>query len=256
MAEALLRGLHESPAAFDLCGSHPRQVRRDELLASYGCPMLQSNAAVATKSDILVICVKPTLVPEVLAEVADSISPETLVISVAAGLSTQLLESNLGSKARVIRAMPNTPCLVQEGATGLCLGKNAGAKEAELAKAVFEPVGKTFLIPESQMNSLTGLSGSGPAYMFLILDALADAGVKVGLSRSHSLELAGQTMLGAAKLLLETGKHPGELKDMVTTPGGTTIVGLHTLEEGGIRTTLMNAVEAATNRANALGKDE
>jgi pyrroline-5-carboxylate reductase len=150
--------------------------------------------------------------------------------------------------------MPNIAALVLESATAICPGKHASDEDLKLAKAVFDSIGKTVVIEEGLMDAITGLSGSGPAYLFLIIDALADAGVKVGLSRDNALTLSAQTVLGAAKLLIETGEHPGRLKDMVTSPGGTAIAGLHTLEEGGLRTTLINAVEMATRRSRELGK--
>src|SRR5690606_27051048 len=167
---------------------------------------------------------------------------------------TAAIEARLPAGMRVIRAMPNTPALVQTGATALSAGSHATDADLELARFIFDAVGISVVLDEGQLDAVTGLSGSGPAYVFLILAAFADAGVKVGLSRRDAQRLAAQTVMGAAKMLLDTDEHPGRLKDMVTSPGGTAIAGLHTLEEGGLRTTLMNAVESATNRARELGR--
>jgi pyrroline-5-carboxylate reductase len=156
---------------------------------------------------------------------------------------------------RIVRAMPNTPATVGAGATALALGEHATEADLATARTIFDSVGQTVLLEEAQLDAVTGLSGSGPAYIFLIIEALADAGVKVGLSRRASMQLAAQTVLGSAKLLIESGQHPGMLKDGVTSPGGTAIAGLHTLEAGGLRNVLMNAVEAATRRSRELGEE-
>jgi pyrroline-5-carboxylate reductase len=175
------------------------------------------------------------------------------VISIAAGIPLAVIEGHL-PRVRVVRTMPNTPALVGAGATAIAAGGHATAEDVESARRIFESVGLTVILEEAQLDAVTGLSGSGPAYIFLIIEALADAGVKVGLARHNAQALAAQTVLGSAKLLIETDEHPGRLKDMVTSPGGTAIAGLHTLEAGGLRTTLMNAVEVATNRSRELGE--
>jgi len=190
----------------------------------------------------------------VLDQVAERMRPQALVVSIAAGVPVAAIESRLPDGTRVVRAMPNTPALVDEAATAIARGGHATDDDLAHAKQIFDAVGKTVVLDESQLDAVTGLSGSGPAYVFLILEALADAGVKVGLSRRNALLLAAQTVLGSARLLLETNEHPGMLKDMVTSPGGTAITGLHTLENGGVRTTLINAVEAATRRSRELGR--
>jgi pyrroline-5-carboxylate reductase len=178
-----------------------------------------------------------------------------LIISIAAGVPLAAIESLLKKDLRLIRVMPNVAVAVREGATAVAAGGHADKEDVKLAMAIFDSVGKSIFLKENYlMDAITGLSGSGPAYIFMIVDALADAGVKVGLSRKDALFLASQTILGSAKLLLETGAHPGQLKDSVTSPGGTAIAGLHTLEKGGLRTTLINAVEAATNRSKELGR--
>jgi pyrroline-5-carboxylate reductase len=175
------------------------------------------------------------------------------MVSVAAGVSTAAIESKLPAGARVIRTMPNTAATVLAGATAICRGTHATDEDVALAERLFGAIGRSVVLDETLIDAVTGLSGSGPAYVMLIIEALADGGVKVGLHRDTALMLAAQTVFGSAKLLLETGEHPGRLKDMVTSPGGTAIAGLHTLEAGGLRTTLINAVEAATNRAAELG---
>jgi pyrroline-5-carboxylate reductase len=182
------------------------------------------------------------------------VPPDALVVSVAAGVSTATIESALRAGTRVMRAMPNTAAQVGRSATGLAAGPHASPADAAAARELFEAVGRVVEVDEVHLDAVTGLSGSGPAYIFLIIEALSDAGVKVGLARTQAQDLAAQTVLGSAKLLIETGEHPGRLKDQVTSPGGTAIAGLHTLEAGGLRTTLMNAVEAATTRSRELGK--
>lgn len=256
MAEALVRGLIKGNhvAAHDVLVSGPRPERLAELAASYQVRTTTDNRAVAASVDVLVLAVKPQIMDRVVREIADHLTSTTLVISIAAGIDTATLEAGLRDGVRVARAMPNTPALVGAAATAVSPGRNATADDLAVAKAVFDAVGITVVLEESQLDAVTGLSGSGPAYIFLILEALADAGVKVGLSRRNAQRLAAQTVMGSAKLLLDTDEHPGKLKDMVTSPGGTAIAGLHTLEQGGLRTTLINAVETATNRAKELGR--
>ncbi len=255
MAEALIRGLVQGgvvPAA-QLFVSGPRRERMDELSSQYAVVALADDREVARRAEILVLAVKPQILDKVAREIAGEVRAGALVISVAAGIDTAWLE-NLFPATRVVRAMPNTPALVRAGATAICGGQHATPDDLALAKDLFDAVGMTVVLDESQLDAVTGLSGSGPAYIFLILEALADAGVKVGLSRRNAQRLAAQTVMGSAKMLLDTDEHPGKLKDMVTSPGGTAIAGLHTLEQGGLRTTLINAVETATNRSKELGR--
>lgn len=255
MAEAMIRGLLRGQD-FDAKGisaSGPRQERMRELRESYGIDATTDNAKPA-KAGIVVLSVKPQILSRVLDEVAGAINPDALVISIAAGVPVAAIQARLAGGTRVVRAMPNTPALVDAAATAIAGGEHARPADLEEAKKIFDAIGLTVILEESQMDAVTGLSGSGPAYVFLILEALSDAGVKVGLSRRTAQLLAAQTLLGSAKLLLETNEHPGRLKDMVTSPGGTAITGLHTLENGGVRTTLMNAVEAATRRSRELGE--
>jgi pyrroline-5-carboxylate reductase len=234
--------------------SSPRNERLDELKAAYGINVTRDNCEVARQVGILVLSVKPQILDKVLREVTKEVRASTLVVSIAAGVDTETIEGGLAETVKVVRAMPNTPALVGAGATAIAPGKHADDADLAAARAIFDAVGITVQLDESHLDAVTGLSGSGPAYIFLILEALADAGVKVGLSRRNAQRLAAQTVMGSAKLLLETDEHPGRLKDMVTSPGGTAIAGLHTLEEGGLRTTLINAVETATKRARELGR--
>lgn len=255
MAEAMIRGLLRGGdfAIAQIAASGPREERMRELRDNYGIYASTDNKVPAA-SEIVVLSVKPQILDRVLDEVATTISPEALVISIAAGIPVAAIQGRLASGTRVVRAMPNTPALVDAAATAIARGEYARESDLDDAKRIFDAIGMTVILDESQMDAVTGLSGSGPAYVFLILEALSDAGVKVGLSRRTAQLLAAQTVLGSAKLLLETGEHPGRLKDMVTSPGGTAITGLHTLENGGVRTTLMNAVEAATLRSRELGE--
>ncbi len=255
MAEALIRGLVRGGhvAGDSLLASAPRAERRDQLTAAYGIRTTTDNAEVARAAHVLVLATKPQILPRVLREISEAVRGDALLISIAAGLDTQTIEAALPASARVVRAMPNTPALVAAGATAIASGQRATERDLATAKTIFDAVGLTVILEESQLDAVTGLSGSGPAYIFLILEALADAGVKMGLSRRNAQLLAAQTVMGSAKLLLDTNEHPGKLKDMVTSPGGTAIAGLHTLEQGGLRTTLINAVETATKRARELG---
>jgi pyrroline-5-carboxylate reductase len=256
MAEAMIRGLVRGKhvSADHIAASDPRQERLDELRTEYGIEVTTQNREVVQRCGLIVLSVKPQILDKVLREVGEAIKPGTLVVSIAAGVDTETIEEAVPEGVRVVRAMPNTPAMVGAGATAIAAGKHASDADLATAKAMFDAVGITVQLDESLLDAVTGLSGSGPAYIFLILEALADAGVKVGLSRRNAQRLAAQTVMGSAKLLLETDEHPGRLKDMVTSPGGTAIAGLHTLEEGGLRTTLINAVETATKRARELGR--
>ena len=258
MAAALVRGLLHGGAFLapqSVIVSATGRTHLDRLAAEHkGIVTTLSNADVCAFADVIVLAVKPQIVDKVLGQIAPHFRGESLLVSVAAGVSTAAIESKLPKGARVIRTMPNTAATVLAGATALSKGTHATDKDIELADRLFGLVGRTVVLDETLLDAVTGLSGSGPAYLMLIIEALADGGVKVGLHRDTALMLAAQTVYGSAKLLLETGEHPGRLKDMVTSPGGTAIAGLHTLEAGGLRTTLINAVEAATNRARELGE--
>src|ERR1700687_5223075 len=210
------------------------------------------NRKAVKGADIVLLGVKPQVIAEVLKEIAPEVSEKTLVISVAASVPTSYLEQHLGAKVPVIRAMPNTPAAVGCGMTGICRGAHAGPEHLEIARAMFDAVGRTVVVDEKNMDAVTGLSASGPAYAYIILESLAEAGVKVGLPRDVATLLAAQTMKGAASVVLETGDHPALLKDAVTTPAGCTIDGIMELEEGKLRVTLIKAVVKATSRAGEL----
>ncbi len=255
MGQALLGGLLEdkeaNPARIAVTSKRPEKSA--EIARRLGVRAASSNVDAVSAAELVILAVKPQILPKVLEEIRGK-APGALYLSVAAGISTERIENALGGTARVIRAMPNTPALVHEGATALSGGRYATEQDLELAVEIFKKVGRVVVVDEVHLDAVTGLSGSGPAYLMLIVEAFADAGVKVGLSREVAMELAVQTIAGSARLLQKTGEHPGKLKDMVTSPGGTAIAGLHTLEEGGLRTTIMNAVEAATRRAKELGQ--
>ncbi len=254
MANAIIKGLLRAGLSKDKVTATVRRAeKKKELEDAYGIRVASDNLTAAREAEVVVLCVKPQALDKVLIEIAPAIDPSKLIISVAAGVPIAAIQRRLGAGARIVRTMPNTPSLVGSGATALSTGEHATKDDLTLATAMFDSVGLTTVVDEYLLDAVTGLSGSGPAYIFLIIEALSDAGVKVGLSRHQALKLAAQTVLGSAKLLLETGQHPGQLKDQVTSPGGTAIAGLHTLEAGGLRTTLIDAVEAATERAKELG---
>jgi len=258
MAEALVKGLLRAQVAApgEILCTDRRLERGPELTGKYGVRFGASNAAAAREAAIVVLSVKPQAMNKLLEEIAPAVDDRKLVISIAAGVPIEAIERKLGHGRgmRIVRTMPNTPALVGAGATALSPGEHATEADLEQARSLFEAVGRAVVVDEPLLDAVTGLSGSGPAYIFLIIEALADAGVKMGLGRQQAQDLAAQTVLGSAKLLIETGEHPGRLKDQVTSPGGTAIAGLHTLEAGGLRTTLMNAVETATRRSHELGR--
>ena len=257
MATALIKGILKSGLvkAEDIFTSDIDIEKLDALRNEYGInTIFKDNAKLVSKTDIVVLAIKPQIMEKILKEIDHVVNDSKLIISIAAGISTEFIETVIGKELKIIRAMPNTPALVLEGATAICSGAHASEDDVRIAYEIFKAVGKVVIVDEAQMDAVTGLSGSGPAYIFMIIEALSDAGVKMGLSRNNALKLSAQTVLGSAKLLLETGMHPGRLKDMVTSPGGTAIAGLHTLEQGGLRTTLINAVEAATLRSQELGR--
>jgi pyrroline-5-carboxylate reductase len=256
MAAALIKGLlHGGVLPPErIVASDVKAERLEQLHAAHGIRTTMDNHALLRESDVLVLAVKPQVVDKVLTEVGGDVRPDQLVVSVAAGVPIEALEGRLAKGSRVVRAMPNTPATVQAGATAIAGGAHASNDDLRVARELFEAVGRVVVLDEGLLDAVTGLSGSGPAYVMLIIEALADGGVKVGLHRDTALLLAAQTVFGSARLLLETGEHPGRLKDMVTSPGGTAIAGLHTLESGALRKTLIDAVEAATKRAAELGE--
>jgi pyrroline-5-carboxylate reductase len=222
------------------------------LAKELGVSVTTENRKAVSGADIVLLGVKPQVVGDVLKEIASEVNEKTLIISVAASVPTAYIEQRLSDKVPVIRAMPNTPSAVGCGMTGICRGVHAGAEHLEMARAMFNAVGRTVVVDEKNMDAVTGLSASGPAFAYIILESLAEAGVKVGLPRDVSTLLAAQTMKGAASVVLETGDHPALLKDAVTTPAGCTIDGIMELEEGKLRVTLIKAVVKATSRAGEL----
>jgi pyrroline-5-carboxylate reductase len=259
MAEALIGGLVQAHLPPEhVAASDPDEARRRHLAARFGVATHAENAAVVAAGDVVVLAVKPGLAPAVLRGVAAADpggAARPLWISIAAGVSLAKLGAALPAGARIVRAMPNTPALVGAGATALCSNDAAAPADRATARALFETAGVVWDAPsEGLLDAVTGLSGSGPAYVFVFLEALSDAGVRVGLPRDAASLLAIQTVLGAAKLAQETGRHPAALKDQVTSPGGTTIAGLERLEAGGLRAAVYEAVAAATRRSKELGE--
>ncbi|HYL80905.1 MAG TPA: pyrroline-5-carboxylate reductase [Candidatus Acidoferrum sp.] len=256
MGEALLRGLllAKLVGPEDLLVSDVREDRLASLRKIYGVRTHPNNAEVVRQADIVLLAVKPQVMSRALDDLRDTLDEKKLVISIAGGIPTSFIVDRFSFPVRVVRVMPNTPALILDGMSALAPGIHATPQDLETARSLFEAVGKVVILDESLMDAVTGLSGSGPAYVFLVIEALADAGVKVGLPRDVAHLLAAQTVRGAARMALETGKHPAQLKDMVASPGGTTIAGLHALEQAGVRAAFINAVEAATLRSRELGR--
>ena len=255
MAEAIIKGMMAggtAPAAIMV--AEPVAARRQQLTEKYNITTTADNSDVAATCKTIILAVKPQLAPTVCAALKSEVTGAHLLISIMAGISCATLEGFFTAAPRVVRVMPNTPALVLAGAAAAAPGKNATGEDMAEVESLLSQVGKCYLVEEKLLDAVTGLSGSGPAYVLTFIEALADGGVKNGLPRETALNLALQTVLGTAKLLAETGEHPGSLRDKVTSPGGTTIAGLHALEKGSFRATVMNAVEAATLRSKELGK--
>ena len=227
--------------------------QREEMAKTHGVEVTENNRSAVKAAQVIILAVKPQVMAEVLEDISGVVDKNKLIISIAAGIPIRFLAERLKPGTRIIRTMPNTPALIGEGMAALAAGPTATEADLNLARTIFDAVGKSVVVREDLLDAVTGLSGSGPAYAFVMIEALADGGVQMGLGRDTALTLAAQTMLGAAKLFLSGDKHPGQLKDMVTSPGGTTIAGIRALEEGRLRGTLMAAVEAATRRSQALG---
>jgi pyrroline-5-carboxylate reductase len=256
MATALAHGLCQSgfTTADRIVASDVSAAAAESFAAQTGARSVASNAEVALHSEIVVLAVKPQHFRPVLVELKPHVGPQHLVVSIAAGIPLETMTSVLGRDRRLVRVMPNTPCLVGASASAFCLGGAASAEDGRLVSRLLDAVGVSFELSEHLLDSVTGLSGSGPAFVCLVIEALADGGVKMGLPRDVALKLAAQTVLGTARMVLETGQHPAALKDAVASPGGTTIAGLHELERGALRGCLINAVEAATLRSRELGR--
>lgn len=256
MAEALIKGLlSQGQPADKILVADPNSVRQTLLRDTHRVTVLPDNRAVAAGCRLLVLAIKPQMVPTVIPELAGAVTSEHLTVSILAGTSTGVLERLLAGAVRVVRAMPNTPALVGCGATAICAGRFATAADLDAAAALFRAVGSVNVVSEAQMDAVTGLSGSGPAYVFSVIEALAEGGVKEGLSREVALELATRTVLGAARLVAESGEDPAALRQKVCSPGGTTLAGLTALEDGDLKGTLIEAVARATKRSKELGQD-
>ena len=239
-------------AAENLCATVAHQERAKTLARQLDISVTCNDAAAAKNADVILLCVKPQAVGEVVQQIRPEVGPEQVVISVAASVPTSYIEERLPAKVPVVRAMPNTPAMVGAGITGVCAGSHATSQHLHMACRLFDTVGKTVIVDEKHMDAVTGLSASGPAFIYIVLESLAEAGVKVGLPRDLATLLAAQTTLGASRVVLETGSHPALLKDAVTTPAGCTIDGILELEEGKLRVTLIKAVVKATQRAKEL----
>ncbi len=254
MATALAVGLARAgltkPSA--LLASDPLPAAREAFAQATGGRAVERGIEVAAQSDVLVLAVKPQHMAEALGPLRDAVTDKHLVISVAAGIKLAKI-AELLPHGRLVRVMPNTPCLIGEGASAFCLGRGATPQDAALVEQALAAVGRAVAVEEKLLDAVTGLSGSGPAYAFVMIEALSDGGVRMGLPRNVATLLAAQTLQGAAAMLLASGEHPGVLKDQVASPGGTTIAGLQALEAGGLRAALMAAVEAATRRSTELG---
>jgi pyrroline-5-carboxylate reductase len=252
MAAALVRAIVRAGYAPNAIAVADLDAQKSRALADeLGVGAVADAAQAAQGADVVFLAVKPAAIGPLASELKPA-AQGRLWISVAAGVTTGRIEAGLGGQARVVRTMPNTPALVGEGATALCAGAHVEPKDLELAERLMSAGGLTVRVDESMMDAVTGLSGSGPAFVMLVIEALADGGVRAGLPRAVAHRLAAQTVLGSARLVLETGRHPGELKDSVTSPGGTTIAGIEVLEKGGLRGTLLSAVLAAAERSKQL----
>ena len=255
MATALAKGFVSGRVSADaICGVDPFEQARNAFRdAVHSDVVVSEDAADIASANVVFLAVKPQMMQSVLAEFAGSLNPDQLIVSIAAGLKLSTLESWLPNNCRLVRVMPNTPCLVGKGACGVSRGSHATEADEDLVCELLESVSLVERVPEKLLDAVTGLSGSGPAYVFQMIEALSDGGVKVGLPRDMATRLAAQTLLGAAEMVLKTGQHPGALKDAVTSPGGTTIAAIHEMEQGGVRAALMNAVEASTAKSIELG---
>jgi pyrroline-5-carboxylate reductase len=254
MATALVQGMLRARLAKDdsIVASDPLEGARTSIQVETGIAVLESNLDVLKNSDVLVLAVKPQSMSQVLAELSKAVTSEHLVISIAAGITIESIVHGLGMHSRVVRVMPNTPALIGEGISAYALGAGVRPEDRALVEDLLGSVGQSVNVAESMLDAVTGLSGSGPAFVYLMIEALSDGGVRVGLPREIANQLAVQTVVGAAKMVRESDEHPGVLKDQVASPGGTTIAGLHALEKAGVRGAFIEAVVAATHRSAEL----
>lgn len=254
MAKAIIGGMLQKQMAApqDIIGSAKTAATREKMKTEYGITVKEKNTDVAIAADILILAVKPQFFSEVIAEIKDVVKPETLVVSIAAGKSLTWIEEAFGKPIKLVRCMPNTPALVGEGCTGVCVNENVSEKEKENSLELMRSFGKASLVPEYLIDAVGAVSGSSPAYVFMFIEAMADAGVAAGMPRTQAYEFAAQAVYGSAKLVLESGKHPAELKDMVCSPGGTTIQGVRVLEEKGMRGAVMDALAACVEKSKKM----
>jgi len=256
IAEALVSGLLKRRVVLpsNIFATDVSEQRRQLFKSRYGVRVGSNNLEAIKGAHIIILAVKPQVIDQVVAELKWPTKSDPLVLSVAAGVPISRVQAMLRANTRIIRVMPNTPSIVLAGATAIAGGPGVSPQQLKIGQAIFEAVGKVVVVEESHIDTITGLSGGGPAYVCVFIEALADGGVKMGLPRSVAQLLAAQTVMGTAKMVLESGEHPGVLKDRVASPGGTTIAGLHSLEEGKLRGTVMNAVQSATLRSRELGQ--
>ena len=254
MAKAMIGGMLQKDMvkAEDILGSAKTKATVEKMQKEYGICGMGSNAEVAKAVDVLVLAVKPQFFPEVIEEIRGEIKEETLIISIAAGKTLQWIEEAFDRKIKLVRCMPNTPALVGEGCTGVCVNPHVSEEETEYSLKLMESFGKAYLVPERLMDAVGAVSGSSPAYVFMFIEAMADGAVAAGMPRTQAYEFAAQAVYGSAKLVLETGRHPGDLKDMVCSPGGTTIQGLRVLAEEGMRGAVMDALLACVEKSQKL----
>lgn len=254
MADAMIAGMLQrdivKPA--DIIGCAKTSATREKMKTKYDICVSGKNADVASQSDILILAVKPQFMEEVISEIRDAVSLQTLIISIAAGKTLDWIENAFGKTVKLVRCMPNTPALVGEGCTGVCVNDRVSAGEIDESIKLMESFGKASLVPERMMDAVGAVSGSSPAYVFMFIEAMADAGVAAGMPRAQAYQFAAQAVYGSAKLVLESGRHPGELKDMVCSPGGTTIQGVRVLEEKGMRGAVMDALAACVEKSRSL----
>lgn len=257
MAKAMIGGILAKEAATpdEIMGSAKSSASREYAKEKWGILLAEDNKQVAAYADVLILAVKPQILPEVIAEVREAVREETVIVSIAAGVSMEKLEKMFGGKRKIVRCMPNTPALVGMGCTGVCSNEAVSTQEMEQCLKLLGSFGLAEEVPEKLMDAVVGVSGSSPAYVFLFLEALADGAVRAGMPRAQAYRFAAQSIMGSAALALETGKHPGELKDMVCSPGGTTIDAVQVLEDMGFRSSIMNAVEACVEKSRKLDKN-
>ncbi len=256
MGEALINGILKADlvAAGNVLVAEPDQARQQYLSEKYGVRATSESAVLADVCSVIILAVKPQIMPLVVKQYNSLLSDKHLLISIAAGISLRVLEKGLGKDRRIVRVMPNTPSLILEGAAGLTGNGNTDKDDMAIALKIFSAVGSCYELPESMLDAVTGLSGSGPGYVFAFIEAMIDGGVLAGIPRPVAEKLVLQTVYGSVKLAMETGEHPAVLKGKVTSPGGTTIAGLHVLEESGFRGSVMSAIEVATERSRELGQ--